>query len=157
MRTDLTASGLALVMTITLAACGGPPDVSGQRAGERQTKAVKEDGVDTVADVYAVNEEVSNDMPDLWSSDDYERDGAIAELLEAASPADDIYLLLTDPDHRVRQEVLDLLAESGDADHAVYAEAALVDPHPAVRDAAAEALEEIGIAGSINVIKKSQR
>ncbi len=56
-------------------------------------------------------------------------------------------LLLTDPDPRVRQAAIDLLVDSGERGYPEFLELALYDTHPGVREAAAEALEELAAAG----------
>ena len=54
-------------------------------------------------------------------------------------------LLLTDADMRVRQDAVDTLADLGTDEVIELLQMALYDPHPAVRQAAAEGLAELGM------------
>ena len=56
----------------------------------------------------------------------------------------DVLLLMTDPDPTIRQDVIDAILEAGAVSYRELLRAALHDPHAGVREAAAEALEELG-------------
>ena len=108
-------TGFAFVFV--LAACGGPP----------------------VEEVQPSPLSAATPIPtDRFNADEF------AYEVEALDESD-WTLQFTDPDPVIRQEAIDLLAESGDLRHRDMLELALSDPHAGVREAAFEALEELGI------------
>lgn len=106
-----------LVLTFTLAACGGPPD-------QEQTQQLSPET--TIPVDYLVNEDVIFEVETIDETD--------------------WVIQFTDPDPIIRQEAIDLLVESDDLTHVELLELALSDPHPGVREAAEEALEDLGVS-----------
>lgn len=117
----MTKQGILCLFAITLAACGGPP--------------AKERGESALAP-----------QPDASSAPQ------ILSVVNEASEFEDIsvadqewILLITDSDPIVRQEAIDALVDTEVLSNVGLLELALSDPHPGVREAAQEALEELGV------------
>ena len=104
-----------------LAACGGPPATSVQQ--ERATTQVTRSIETTETPEKAA--QLTQDLENQISRDS------------------DLILWLTDPDPTVRQDAIDAIVESATTAHIALLRDALKDPHAGVREAAAEALEEL--------------
>ena len=146
---ELRHSSAACLMTVMLAACGGPP--ASRLEPEFESTTVY------VPNTHSVAADISHETATLeleaklWSTDAYDREGAIDEFIEidgGQNHQQNLQLLLTDADHRIRQQTLDLIADRADPALLSFALLALDDPHPTVRQAAAEAVKEIRILES---------
>ncbi len=136
---------------VLLAACEKPSNRSIE-IGEYQSKEPAAGVAGKVEslpdDVDLVSSEPSQVPVDtainLWSGDRYDRETAIEDAIESEVTSEfELWLLLTDADHRVRQQTIDLLADRGSVLDRDLLMSALTDSHPAVRQAAEEALTEL--------------
>ena len=114
---------LVVVTALLLAACGGPPAPTPE-AMESQATLSSPGATRTMLTTHSV-EDLNRDQDHL--------------------PEPDWLLMFTDPDPVVRQVAIDMIVDARNLDKTGWLELALSDPHGGVREAAAEALEELGI------------
>ena len=132
---------------LVLAACGGPPAThhlpsssSPEQGKLSEPQAALANGTES-----PINDEIPVGL--LWSGTYFDRDAAVDELTEQHPELvqENLQLLLTDADFRIREAAVDALVDLMDTypeqDFDQELEQAQLDPHPAVRAAAQEALE----------------
>ncbi len=155
---DLARTGTLIVSVCFLFfGCGGGPGtakpvtVSGPNQQALASAQAQSDRVlphETAADSFVVNLAIDETEKLLWDGDNESRELALEILIEEGSRAlssQNMALLLTDPDADFRQTLVDSLTDLGGPQAVLLLQEALYDPHPAVRQAAAEGLEELGV------------
>lgn len=157
--TGIHTGTLTVPVMLLVAACGGGQGVGTADAsaglGSTEPSSASASLHQTTAHRSELPEEIAPDTLyiTLWSADFEQRELALQHLVEAAD--DGMYqhtgldlpstmaLLLTDADPDMRQSAVDTLTDLGGPLAASLLKEALYDPHPAVRQAAEEGLQEL--------------
>lgn len=139
----------SLLPLCVLAACGGPPAPSAagysdlQRSGTNLNRAPGARTHDEAVQWHEMDER--NSLPGAAEDAEVIDEDAVDETRLDEASLDELQLGLTDADPYVRQAVIDEVLWLRRKEAEPYLRAALSDPHAGVRQAAEEALEEMGL------------
>ena len=126
-----------------LVACGGPPAPGADIPPV--AVATTSEHIQPVATMERSAPKPRAAVDELWQVAPLDRNALLADLSSdhQSDLPSDVVLLLNDPDHRVRQDTIDELALGGHPQARALILLLLDDAHPAVREAAADALADL--------------